>query len=370
MEVVAMMIRWTKIRPLERGLLYRDRVFVRVLGPGWHFLLGWRVRVVKLSVRDVFVESADLDVIVRSGTLGDEALVLDLSEYQRALVWVDGRFVAILGRGLWVAWTVFRQVRAEVLDARTVRCEHPDLAAVLANPQAPRFLEQAQVESGQVALVLIDGRLAATLEPGRYAFWKDVARLKVVYVDMRERVIDVSGQEIMTADKVTLRLNAMVTYRVTDPARATAAVESYEQSLYREAQLALRAVIGSRELDALLAGKDGVARELEELVRARGAELGLQVSGLGIRDVILPGEMKTLLNRVTEAKKAAEADLITRREETAAMRSQANTARIFESSPALMRLRELETLEKVADKAKLTVVLGEAGLAEKVSKLL
>jgi hypothetical protein len=76
------------------------------------------------------------------------------------------------------------------------------------------------------------------------------------------------------------------------------------------------------------------------------------------------------MNKVTEAKKAAEAALITRREETAAMRSQANTAKILESSPTLMRLRELEVLEKVSEKAKLTVVLGEKGLADRVVKLL
>src|SRR5262249_61505649 len=106
------------------------------------------------------------------------------------------------------------------------------------------------------------------------------------------------------------------------------------------------------------------------LVRAKAAEIGLEVTSIGVRDVILPGEMREILNRVTEARKAAEAALITRREETAAMRSHANTARIFESSPALMRLRELEVLEKVAGKAKLSVVLGEGGLTERVVKLL
>jgi len=85
----------------------------------------------------------------------------------------------------------------------------------------------------------------------------------------------------------------------------------------------------------------------------RGTAFGLEIVGFGIRDVILPGEMKTILNR-----------------ETAAVRSQANTARIFESNKALMRLRELEVLEKVADKAKLSVVLGEGGLADRVVKLL
>ena len=98
--------------------------------------------------------------------------------------------------------------------------------------------------------------------------------------------------------------------------------------------------------------------------------LGLEIISVGIRDVILPGDMKDLMNKVTEAKKAAEANLIVRREETAAMRSQANTAKVLEGNPTLMRLRELEVLERVATSGKLNVVLGEKGLAERVVNLL
>jgi regulator of protease activity HflC (stomatin/prohibitin superfamily) len=104
--------------------------------------------------------------------------------------------------------------------------------------------------------------------------------------------------------------------------------------------------------------------------RQRVGALGLEVLSVGIRDVILPGDMKDLMNKVTEAKKAAEANLIVRREETAAMRSQANTAKVLEGNPTLMRLRELEVLEKVATSGKLNVVLGEKGLAERVVNLL
>ena len=86
--------------------------------------------------------------------------------------------------------------------------------------------------------------------------------------------------------------------------------------------------------------------------------------------MILPGDMKDLMNKVTEAKKAAEAKLIVRREETAAMRSQANTARLLQDNPTLMRLRELEVLEKIAGEAKLTVVLGDKGLTDKVVNVL
>jgi regulator of protease activity HflC (stomatin/prohibitin superfamily) len=98
--------------------------------------------------------------------------------------------------------------------------------------------------------------------------------------------------------------------------------------------------------------------------------LGLEIVSAGVRDVILPGEMKDLMNKVTEAKKAAEANLIVRREETAAMRSQANTARLLSDNPTLMRLRELEVLERIASSGKLNVILGEKGLADRVVNLL
>jgi regulator of protease activity HflC (stomatin/prohibitin superfamily) len=191
-----------------------------------------------------------------------------------------------------------------------------------------------------------------------------------VPIDLREQSLDIGGQEIMTADRVTLRLNAVATYRVVDPLKYMTQSGDPRQALYREAQLALRALVGTLELDALLADKNALAERLNGQLKTRAAGFGIDVIGLGVRDVILPGEMKDLLNKVTEAKKAAEASLITRREETATMRMQANTAKILESNPTLVRMRELEALEKVAAKANLTVVLGEGGLADKVVKLL
>jgi len=277
---------------------------------------------------------------------------------------------AVIGPGLYALWTVFHAVRVEIFDAHVVRFDHADLAAIAQARGAAPLIEATTIEAGHAGLFFKDGRHEATLAPGPHAFWKGVAKARILDVDLREQVVDVAGQEIMTADKVTLRLNAVVTYKVADPLKAVTTVEDYRQALYREAQLALRGVIGTRELDVLLSDKDAVARELDGIVRARVAAFGVEVVGLGIRDVILPGEMKDLMNKVTEAKKAAEAALITRREETAAMRSQANTAKILETSPTLMRLRELEVLEKVSEKANLTVVLGEKGLADRVVKLL
>ena len=367
-----MVLRRFKVREHERGLLFRDREFKRVLRPGRHWVWDplFKVHVDVVSVRDVWLNHKDLDVIAKSGALGDEARVVDLKDHERAVVWVDGRIEAVLKPGLYALWTVFHDVKVETFDARAVRFEHADLAAIVQAKGGAALLEAVTIEAGHAGLFFKDGRHEATLAPGAYAFWKGVAKTRILDVDLRELVVDVAGQDIMTADKVTLRLNAVVTYKVADPVKAVTTVEDYRQALYREAQLALRGVIGTRELDVLLSDKDAVARELDGIVRVRVAGFGVEVVALGIRDVILPGEMKDLMNKVTEAKKAAEAALITRREETAAMRSQANTAKILESSPTLMRLRELEVLEKVSEKANLTVVLGEKGLTDRVVKLL
>lgn len=365
-------LRRFKIREHERGLLFKDREFKGILRPGRHYIwdpLG-KVRVDVVSVRDAWLVRADLDVIVKSGFLGDEARVVDLKDYERAVVWIDRRVDAVLKPDLYALWTAFHDVRVEVFDARSLRFDHTDVAVIAQARGAAPLIEAQTIEAGHAGLFFKDGRHEATLAPGPHAYWKGVAKVRILDVDLREQVVDVAGQDIMTADKVTLRLNAVVTFKVADPVKAVTTVEDYRQALYREAQLALRAAVGTRELDVLLSDKDALARELDSVVRSRVSGFGVEVVSLGIRDVILPGEMKDLMNKVTEAKKAAEAALITRREETAAMRSQANTAKILESSPTLMRLRELEVLEKVSEKANLTVVLGEKGLADRVVKLL
>ena len=360
------------IRSFEMGLYFRDGEFRGLLGAGTHWFfdpLG-KVAVEVVSRRAPFLAHDKLDLIVKSGELKGHAEVLDLEDDERALVWVDRRFAWIVGPGQSAYWTQPRQVKVELVNARRARFEHADLKVICRNPSARERLELGAVGRGCVGVLFLDGRYADTLEPGPWAFWKGSADVRVVEVDLRELTLDVQGQEIITADKVSLRLNAVATYRVTDPRRAVCTADDYKQALYREAQLVLRAVVGTRELDSLLADREAVASEAATLLAPRAQGLGLEVATLGIRDLILPGDMKELMNKVTEARKAAEANLITRREETAALRSQANTAKLLAENPTLMRLRELEVLEKVVASGKLKVILGEKGLADRVMNLI
>ena len=325
-------IKLVKIRSYEIGIHFRDREFKGLLGrtslvrrsaqPG--------TRQCGLAARPWLVHEK-LDVIVRSGALADRAIVLDLKDYERALVWIDGRFSHLLPPGLYAYWTGVRQVKVEVIDARKVRFEHADLPVISRAQMAERVLELAVVEPHNLGVLFIDGECQGTLLPGRYAFWKNMAQVKLVQQDMREAMIDITGQDIMTADKVTLRVNAVATYRVTDARQAVSVVDDAKQALYREAQLSLRAVVGGRELDAFLTDKDAVANELAAMVRPRASALGVELISVGIRDIIMPGEMKDLMNKVTEARRQTKPTTATARAAPSAVRP----IRLLQDNPTL-----------------------------------
>jgi len=168
----------------------------------------------------------------------------------------------------------------------------------------------------QKGLLYIDGRFERPLGPGLHQVYRLFRRVDVVRVDVRVRTVQVLGQELMTADAVTLRMNLVGRYRVRNPALAVHEVEDYHD--------------------------------------------------VGLKDLVLPGDMKAILNRVLEARKRAEAAQIERREEVAATRSLANTAAMLEKNPTLMRLKEMELLEKILAGYGHKVVLGLPGRLQKL----
>lgn len=366
------MFRRVHIRPFEIGLRFYRDAFAGLVEPGAYLRLDplGRERIEIVDQRAPFLDHKQLDLIIKSGVLEGRAQMIDLADHERLLLWVDGRFAVVLPPATYAIWTGFRKIRTEVIDARTVRFEHPDRESMLVGSNAAALLDVQDVPADHAGVLFLDGRYAETLGPGRYAFWRNRANVKLVRIDRREQVLEVPGQDVLTSDRVTLRLTAVGVYRVADPVRAVTATDDAKQALYREVQLAVRAAVGARALDVLLADKTALAAELTEAVKAKAAGFGLELVALGVRDLILPGEMKDLLNKVIEARTAAEASVITRREEAAALRHQANTAKLYAENPTLLKLRELEAVERIAAAGKLNVVLGEKGLADRVVNLL
>jgi regulator of protease activity HflC (stomatin/prohibitin superfamily) len=159
-------------------------------------------------------------------------------------------------------------------------------------------------------------------------------------------------------------------FRVVDAVKAVTAVRDHDEALHRAVQLAFRKTLGAMTLDRLLAEKGMVDAEAAEKVRADMAGIGIEVGEIALKDVILPGEMRDILNGVVAAQKEAEANVIRRREETNATRSLLNTAKVMAENPVMLRLKELEALETIAGKVeRLTVHNGTEGLMTDLVKL-
>jgi regulator of protease activity HflC (stomatin/prohibitin superfamily) len=246
-------------------------------------------------------------------------------------------------------WTLMHDVEVEMIDLDSADSIAPKEAGRWA-PLAGRAIVQAVVAEGETGLLMVDDQLVRRLAPGRHAYWAADRTVRIVPQDLRPRTLEVVAQEILTEDRVTLRINATAMLQVTDPERLVQRVPALEPLVHRQVQLAVRDAVGGRTLDALLKARQEVDTGLARTVADRLGNIGVEIADVRIKDVILPGDMREMLNRVVEAEKAAEANLIRRREETAATRALLNTARLMENHPALMRLKELEALERLTDK--------------------
>jgi regulator of protease activity HflC (stomatin/prohibitin superfamily) len=182
-------------------------------------------------------------------------------------------------------------------------------------------------------------------------------------LDTRVQQLKIEGQELMTRDKVTLRLTLTAEYAPSDAPTTVHAVADVKDAIYLAVQLAAREFVAGVGLDELLEGRDALTRFLEAQVVPRAEAFGVRVQRVGVKDVILPGEMKALLNKVIEAEKVAAANVILRREDAAATRNMANTAKVIAENPVLMRLKELETMKDIAEKIdEIKLVMGLDGL--------
>jgi regulator of protease activity HflC (stomatin/prohibitin superfamily) len=376
-----MTIKQVTIAQHERALVWKDRSFVRVLKPGKQLIFR-PFDEVELERYDLTVpefEHPRLDFLLKEAREAVEQHfhVIELTETQVGLVYKNGKLAGVLAPGKrQLYWKGPIEVRVERIDLT----EDPEVPAGVARllarakqplaAQACEAIAAVEVPDTAVALLIVDGKLAKVLEPGLHVFWKLQRTIKTELVDRRVQTMEVSGQDILTRDKVSLRINLTALWQVVDAVQARATLQNFVEYVYKELQFALREAVGSRTLDELLGAKGELDREIETAVRGKIEQSGIRLASVGIKDVILPGEMKDILNRVVEAEKVAQANLIKRREETAATRSLLNTARLMDENPTLLRLKELETLEKVTEKVdRLTVFGGLDGVLKDMVRI-
>src|SRR5215470_17761800 len=338
----------------ERALLTRNGRFERVLGPGLHRLFD--------PARELSVEVC---AIVRAEISADRYAVLKLAQPEiaaelfevvetkadeLAIVSLDGRPTHLMAP--WqtrVFWKVATPVAIERIDVASDPKVAPRHLAMVARERNSLVAEHV-VENHEAGLLFVEGRFVERLASGRHAFWTPGRKIEVKRLDLRPQAVEITAQEMLTKDRIALRVTLTAFRRIVDPERAVGAVPDVDAWLYRLVQFAIREAVADRTLDEVLSAKNTLDGELRAFVRERIAETGIEVTELGVKDVILPGEIRELVNKVVEAERTAKADLIRRQEETAATRSLLNTARLMEENPLLLRLKELESLERLVEK--------------------
>ena len=209
------------------------------------------------------------------------------------------------------------------------------------------YVELDIIQDQQTGFLFVNGKLTEQVGAGQYGWWNFDSTLEVKHLDLRLQSMEVNGQEILTKDRVNLRINLLADWKISDAPKVINELADHQAHLYRELQLALRTVVSTKTLDQLLDDKNLLNKDIMAIVSDKVKELGLTLRTVGVKDIILPGEMRDILGKVVEAQKIAEANLIKRREETQATRSLHNTAKVMEGNPTLLRLKEFEVLEKI-----------------------
>lgn len=365
------------------SFVFKNKRFDRILESGDHRVIALHneISVESYDFRNALFEHKDAKLLMEKyeDQLSGFLASVQLSDHQVGLIYQDNRLFSIARPGTYLAyWKNENNVKVDVLSIADA-FEVPESVLNRFSRGLPSHKTRLSAQDGilycevpdeQEGLLVVNGKFDRLLEPGSYGFWKYNRDVRFFLVDKRVQSVEISGQEILTKDRVSLRVNLTGLYRFTDARKLQMKLSDTRGFLYRELQLSLREAIGTKTLDELLESKETIKVAIENSAKLRLQAYGIALINVGIKDLILPGDMKQILNQVVEAQKSAEANLIKRREETQAMRSLHNTAKLMENNPMLLRLKELEAMERITEKIdNISVYGGLDGVLNNLVKL-
>ncbi|MCY7420268.1 MAG: slipin family protein [Chitinophagaceae bacterium] len=361
-------MRRLSVNAYQVALVFKRGAYQRMLKEGAYWLWPWEsVRV--YDVTKPFNAPVELNILLQDEALAEALQLVEVSDTEIVLVYVNGLLTQVLNAGRYTFWKSIVKYEFVKADISKIAITENISRATLANKLVAPYVRSYTVESYEKALLFVDGNYVQQLQSGVYYWWKNSITIFMGKADTRQQQAEINGQEILTKDKAALRVNAYAQYKVADIEKALLQNKDYERQLYVCFQLALREYIGTMTLDELLEKKETIAPFIVKAVTSNADALGVEVSGFGIRDIILPGDVKEIMNQVLIAEKKAQSNIIMRREETASTRSLLNTAKLMEDNAMLFKLKEMEYVEKIADKINSISVSGNGVLSDQLKQI-
>lgn len=334
----------------QKGLLFKNGVLQDFLGAGKYSAGGSKTIEVLPLDEEISSKNATvaqiLNKVVDRYKADDLVSEITVKNGEVALHYVDGVFDGALTAGRHAFWN--EAGRHEFKVYSTADPKITDIPAPVAAQLGAGLVKVVDVPADCKTVLHCDGKDTEYLEPGRYFYW-NVAVIQTNTYSMRVQQLDINGQEILTKDRVGVRVNFTANWKITDYKKLSETYPNISQTLYAAAQLALRDYLGGKTMDEMLADRENIGSEILAELKKRTADMYVEILSAGIKDVILPGEISAIMNSVLAAEKRAQANVIMRREEVASTRSLLNTAKLMDENATLRRLKELEYIEKICE---------------------
>lgn len=361
------MMKYVTINAHTMGLIFRNGAYKKALSEGNHWLMPFE-NLQQFDMTQPFISPVHLDILLKDEIMKSQLEIIEVQDNEIVLRYEDGLFKSVLTAGRYAFWKGVITHKFVRVDTNKIEITEEIPLNILVN-KLGAYIRAYTVESHEKALLFVNGKFEQLLEGGTYYWWKNNITIHIAKIDTRQMQIELSGQEILTKDKASLRINFYAQYKVTDIVKAALENKDHEKQLYILVQLALREFVGTLTLDELLEKKESLAPAILTTLSTKTTSLGMEVLNCGIRDIILPGEMREIMNQVLIAEKKAQANIIMRREETASTRSLLNTAKLMEENEMLFKLKEMEYVEKISDKINNISVSGGGQFLEQMKQM-
>ncbi len=353
----------------QKGLLFKNGQYKKLLGAGKYHVYGDRQILIQPLDQPIICRFCGVRELLRDEVLKAQVEQVEVGDEQLALHFVDGMFNSVLSQGEHLFWKAAGTHEFRIADISTPEVD-PAIPEYLFNKLPSLYYVKVEVAEHQKARLYFNRKYVRLLDAGTYYFWKNAVRIDVEYVDTRLTQMNIMGQELLTADKVGLRVNFVLNYRVTDYVRIRSEVDDFAEQLHVVAQLALREYVGKYKLDEILENKEEMACFVLEKLKAKEAGLFVEITDAGVKDIILPGEIREIMNTVLIAEKQAQAKVIARREEVASTRSLLNTAKMMEENQTLYKLKEMEFVERICENVGNITLNGNGDLLTQLASVL
>lgn len=359
------------IKEQECGYLLKNGVLEKILFAGKYHLFSWMGYELKTisMIGKVDTQGLPAELLMKHPEFVSRVVRVQIPDACIGLHMVNGAYQQVLMNGEALYWNVYETNEIRLVDVTGTLITEEQVPRMYRNLIPARMYKKIVIGDGETGLLYIDGHYTEQLACGTYYYWIYAHEVSCKIFNLKIQQLDISGQEILTADKVGIRLNILCSYRITDPLSLVQKMEGSGKLLYAKIQLLAREYVGRYRLDELLAQKEEIGKFLYEQMKTLQEEYCVEILDVGIKDIILPGEIRDIMNTVLVAEKKAQANVIMRREEVASTRSLLNTAKLMEDNRILYRLKELEYLERICDKVGSISLNGAGNILEQLAGL-